>query len=208
MKRRMIRLVAAFLATICLFLSGCAVTDAPEKPTEKEALVIGSDIYSPYFYLDDNGDFAGIDVEIAREACRRLGVTPEFKQISWQNKDACLKSGTVDCLWGSFSMNGREDDYNIGLNINKSAEITQNGTRKKHFIACREHIRCLWGRLFAKIVLYFSWEAHKTGSNGNRKIYRYPSERERLDAGEARRKARCDQQDHFPLGERQLYCRC
>ncbi len=85
MNRKIIRLVAAFMATICLFLSGCAVTDAPEKPTEKETLVIGSDIYSPYFYLDDNGDFAGIDVEIAREACRRLGVTPEFRQISWQN---------------------------------------------------------------------------------------------------------------------------
>ena len=111
MKRKMIRLVAAFLATICLFLSGCAVTDAPEKPTEKETLVIGSDIYSPYFYLDDNGNFAGIDVEIAKEACRRLGVTPEFKQISWQNKDACLSDGTVDCLWGSFSMNGREESY-------------------------------------------------------------------------------------------------
>ena len=111
MNRKIIRLVAAFMATICLFLSGCAVTDAPEKPTEKETLVIGSDIYSPYFYLDDNGDFAGIDVEIAREACRRLGVTPEFRQISWQNKDAYLNDGAVDCLWGSFSMNGREADY-------------------------------------------------------------------------------------------------
>ena len=55
------------MATICLFLSGCAGTDAPEKPTKKETLVIGSDIYSPYFYLEDNGNFAGIDVEIARE---------------------------------------------------------------------------------------------------------------------------------------------
>lgn len=91
------------------------------------------------------------------------------------------------------------NESNIGLNIKKSAEITQNGTRKKHFIACRENIRCLWGRLFVKIVLHFSSEAHKTGSNENRKIYRYPSERERLDAGEARRKARCDQQDHFLL---------
>lgn len=110
-KRKTMRFAAAFLAAICLLLSGCTGADAPEKPTEKETLTIGSDIYSPYFYLDDNGDFAGIDVEIAEEACRRLGVTPEFKQISWQNKDACLKSGTVDCLWGSFSMNGREDDY-------------------------------------------------------------------------------------------------
>lgn len=54
MKRKMIRLVAAFLAAICLFLSGCAVTDAPKKTTEKEMLVIGSDM--PYFYLDDDGN--------------------------------------------------------------------------------------------------------------------------------------------------------
>ena len=50
-------------------------------------------------------------MEIAKEACRRLGVTPEFKQISWQNKEACLSDGTVDCLCGSFSMNGREESY-------------------------------------------------------------------------------------------------
>lgn len=68
MKRKTIRLVAAFVAKIWLFLSDCVVTDAPEKPTKKETLVIGSDIYSPYFYLDNNGDFAGIDVEIAGEA--------------------------------------------------------------------------------------------------------------------------------------------
>lgn len=111
MRKKTIRIVATLFAVVCLFLSGCSKVDTPEKPTEKETLVIGSDIYSPYFYLDDNGDFAGIDVEIAGEACRRLGVTPEFKQISWQNKDADLSDGTVDCLWGSFSINGREADY-------------------------------------------------------------------------------------------------
>ena len=29
-----------------------------------------------------------------------------------------------------------------------------------------------------------------------------------IDAGAARRKAWCDQQNHFPLGEQQLYARC
>ena len=111
MKKKMVRFVAMLLSAVCLLFSGCAGADAPETPTEEATLIIGSDIYSPYFYLDDNGSFTGIDVEIATEACRRLGVTPEFKQISWQNKDAYLSDGTVDCLWGSFSMNGREDKY-------------------------------------------------------------------------------------------------
>ena len=35
-------------------------------------LMIGSDNYVPYSYLDSDGNFTGIDVEIAREACRRM----------------------------------------------------------------------------------------------------------------------------------------
>ena len=75
-------------------------------------LIIGSDNYVPYSYLDSDGNFTGIDVEIAREACRRMGYTPVFKQIVWDNKDIYLKEGAVDCLWGCFTMTGREDKYN------------------------------------------------------------------------------------------------
>ena len=75
-------------------------------------LVIGSDDYEPYFYLDEDGAYAGIDVEIAKAVCERLGWTPDFRQISWQEKDQLLADGEVDCLWGSFSMTGREDRYN------------------------------------------------------------------------------------------------
>ena len=53
-----------------------------------------------------------MDVDLAAEACRRLGYAPEFCQIVWENKDAYLSSGQADCLWGSFSMTGREDRYN------------------------------------------------------------------------------------------------
>ena len=45
----------------------------------------------------------------------------------------------------------------------------------------------------------------RNGSNKNREIYRRVAERETYDAGAAREKARRDQQDGLPLGERQLY---
>ena len=48
---------------------------------------------------------------IAKAACERLGWTASFQKINWQEKDALLERGDVDCLWGSFSMNGREDRY-------------------------------------------------------------------------------------------------
>ena len=43
------------------------------------------------------------------------------------------------------------------------------------FAACGQHIRCLWGRVFAKAVLYFSSEVHKNGSNKDWKIYCRPA---------------------------------
>ncbi len=109
-KLRKLGLAALLAAAMCLLLTGC--TDAGVKDdTEKEKLLIGSDIYSPYFYLDDNGDFAGINVEIATEACKRLDMTPVFRIVNWQNKDDYLDEKIVDCLWYSYSITGREDDY-------------------------------------------------------------------------------------------------
>ena len=40
-----------------------------------------------------------------------MGYEPEFQKIAWQFKDILLEEGTVDCLWGCFSMTGREDRY-------------------------------------------------------------------------------------------------
>lgn len=107
---RIKRLLAVLLALCGALLCGCG-----QRETETEelpVLVIGSDDYEPYFYLDEDGAYAGIDVEIAKAACERLGWTPDFRQIFWQEKDQLLANGEVDCLWGSFSMTGREDRYN------------------------------------------------------------------------------------------------
>ena len=107
-KRVFTLLVGIFL---CLGLCSCIATSEGKKEENLPTLIIGSDNYPPFFYLDDDGEFEGIDVEIAQEACARIGRRPVFKQISWQNKDRYLSSGQVDCLWGCFSMNGREERY-------------------------------------------------------------------------------------------------
>ena len=56
-------------------------TFQPER--ELPELIIGSDDYEPYNYQDEDGKPAGIDVEIAVEACRRMGYAPVFKKIPW-----------------------------------------------------------------------------------------------------------------------------
>ena len=33
------------------------------------------------------------------------------KPINWDSKDMELNSGSIDCIWNGFTINGREDDY-------------------------------------------------------------------------------------------------
>ena len=68
---------------------------------------MGGDDYAPYIFCDDNGEFAGIDVEIAKEVCKIMGYTPRFVNIDWSDKDRLLKEGKIDCLWDCFFADGQ-----------------------------------------------------------------------------------------------------
>ena len=92
-----------------LFCAGCLLSQV--ACAEPFVLRIGSDYYEPFNYLDAEGEFAGVDVELAREACRRLGCEPVFINLDWPRKNEYLDKGSVDCLWGSFTMTGRENEY-------------------------------------------------------------------------------------------------
>ena len=96
-------IAAALTLALCFSLAACGHPPVSEEQEEDLTILrIGSDDYEPYSYLDETGDFTGIDVDLAKEACRRLGYRPEFHQVVWENKDQELAAGNIDCLWGSF----------------------------------------------------------------------------------------------------------
>lgn len=103
--------LAGIICVIILGLNGCSGLEPAEEKNTYKKITVGSDRFEPYIYQDDRGNFTGIDVELAREAFHRMGYEPEFKQIVWENKKDYLTDGKVECLWGCFSMNGREDEY-------------------------------------------------------------------------------------------------
>lgn len=90
-------------------LTACGETDA--KNRDLPQILIGSDTYPPYIYLNNDGTPAGIDVEIATEAFRRMGYAARFEVIDWEQKTALVESSAIDCIWGCFSMQGRETLY-------------------------------------------------------------------------------------------------
>ncbi len=87
------------------------------KPVEEmTSLTVGFDAeYPPYGYKDDNGEYAGYDLDLAQEVCDRLGWELIKQPINWDAKDMELNSGTIDCIWNGFTMNGREDSYTFSV---------------------------------------------------------------------------------------------
>ena len=118
--------VTAVMVSTFLLLGGCAFgktktdgTDADNRPT----VIIGCDDYTPFNYMDIDGNLVGIDVELAREAFGRMGYQTEIIFINWEEKKELLASGKIDCVWSSFSMEGREADYRWAGPYMKSRQV-------------------------------------------------------------------------------------
>ena len=67
--------------------------------------------FPPYTYMGDDGNYTGFDVELCQAVCDYLGWTYEGFPVNWDAKDAELNSGSCDCIWSGFTINGREDEY-------------------------------------------------------------------------------------------------
>lgn len=115
MKRKISR--RAFLkrcTALAVSATASSLTACSGSRSEKEEfpqIMIGSDNYPPYIYLNNDGVPTGIDVDIATEAFKRIGYAAQFETIDWEQKTTLVESGAIDCIWGCFSMDGREMDY-------------------------------------------------------------------------------------------------
>jgi len=85
---------------------------AEEKYGEGFEFKHGFDLdYRPYSFVGDDGKNGGFDVEMAQAVCDYYGWTYTAVPFNWDAKDAELNSGSCDCIWSGFTINGREDDY-------------------------------------------------------------------------------------------------
>ena len=114
MKKRILSIF--FTLVLTLLLCACSTsTDIADQSSDSAGtlprLKIGVASYKPYFYLGKDGNYTGIDKDIATEACERLGYQPVFVETTWNNQDTLLERGDIDCIWGRFSMSGRADVY-------------------------------------------------------------------------------------------------
>ena len=110
MKTTFLASVAALAAAGCCCQAQAA--DA-EAPAPQRTFTVGFDAdFPPYGFRGDDGQFAGFDLDLAREVCKRKGWKFVAKPIEWAAKDTELSAGTIDCIWNGFTMSPeRLDKY-------------------------------------------------------------------------------------------------
>lgn len=103
--------LVAVCAVVLTYTGQSNSSSSNEADKDLPVLKIGVTDNDPYVYVDTTGDYAGIDIDIAREACERAGLKPQFVDIDWNDRDRLLKNGDIDCLWCDYSPCYREDKY-------------------------------------------------------------------------------------------------
>lgn len=118
MKKGIAFLMAAILAAGVLTACGASEKPAGTGAADSQAadgrttFTVGFDAeFPPYGYMDEDGNYTGFDLELAEEVCARNGWELVKQPIDWDSKDMELSSGSIDCIWNGFTMNGREDAY-------------------------------------------------------------------------------------------------
>jgi polar amino acid transport system substrate-binding protein len=89
-------------------------------------LVLGLDkAFPPMGFVDPKtGELVGFDIDVAREACKRLGISLKLQPIDWDNNQAELNNGNVDCLWNGFSKTEERDkEFNLSIPYMKNNQI-------------------------------------------------------------------------------------
>ncbi len=101
-------------------LAGCgknetapaAQSAAPAAPAK---IVIGlDDNFPPMGFRNEKNELVGFDIDLAKEAAKRLGIEVEFKPIDWSAKEAELNGKRVDALWNGLTIT-EERKKNIGF---------------------------------------------------------------------------------------------
>ena len=79
-----------------------------------DKIVIGiDDEFAPMGFRNEKNEIVGFDVDLAKEAGRRMDVQIEFKPIDWDNKEFEITSGNIDMIWNGCDIMPEYKEYMI-----------------------------------------------------------------------------------------------
>lgn len=110
------KIAALFMsAVMALGMCGCQAGSSSEAEStsadaawkyleDKGKLTVGITLFEPMNYYDDNNELTGFETEFTKAVCEKIGLTPEFQTIDWNQKIVELQSKTIDVIWNGMTV--------------------------------------------------------------------------------------------------------
>ncbi|HOV47132.1 MAG TPA: ABC transporter substrate-binding protein [Anaerolineae bacterium] len=140
MKRTWFAFALSLMMLLSLTLSACNSTPTAEAPIDDDwsriqaagKIVVGTSAdYPPFEFINEQNDFDGFDIAVIREVGKRLGLTVEIKDISFDGLIAALKAGQIDAIIAAMSATPERDkevDFTINYHIGTDAILVKEGS--------------------------------------------------------------------------------
>ena len=98
------KVLALFM--IAVVFTGALVGCADKAATREETLIVGlDDSFPPMGFRDDKNEIVGFDVDMAKEAGKRMGYKEvKLQPIDWDSKELELQGGNIDVIWNGLTI--------------------------------------------------------------------------------------------------------
>lgn len=112
MKKKFLVLLCLLAFVGTMLLAGCGTStqttgqdDSLNKIKEKGKIVVGlDDSFPPMGFKNEKGEIVGFDIDLAKEAAKRMGVDVEFKPVDWDGVLLTLNNGEIDLIWNGLTI--------------------------------------------------------------------------------------------------------
>lgn len=106
--KKIIALAVTAVMSITL-LAGCGSsenksTGTPDSSASKKIVIGLDDNFPPMGFRDEKNELVGFDIDLAKEAAKRLNMEVEFKPIDWNSKEVELNSKKIDAIWNGLTI--------------------------------------------------------------------------------------------------------
>lgn len=118
--KRKLALILLLCFSLSLLITGCGSKEDKQQGDTKTPVAADSsfqdikdkgffivgldDAFPPMGFRDEKNEIVGFDIDLAKEAAKRMGVEVKFQPISWDAKVEELDSGNIDAIWNGLSV--------------------------------------------------------------------------------------------------------
>lgn len=99
------KILMSLVLMVCVFISSFGADKSLEDVQKRGYFIVGLDAtFAPMGYRDEKGEIVGLDIDLAREVAKRMGVEARFKPCEWDAIIFDLRSKNIDMVWNGMTI--------------------------------------------------------------------------------------------------------